>query len=283
MPAGGFSSQGILHRCLFFFCEEKVKERFFRKKISWKTIGLTMRVKTHMWEPRKWWFFKTFAPILIHSLAARKEDDTDDEAKKRKLRQRGGMLSFFFEDFGVKICYWAVATQIFFYFYPLFGEDSHFDLYFWDGLKPPTRLIFWIVELWIHNSHDQTKFPMIVNSEFTILGLRRFVELWINSKNTPNDPNWLRFPISDHWNFGCKTEDSCKIQMFSLRSVRFTMSYIPSPPFNPTPWWINHRGKSTFFSFSKGPSRQNSSPKLFFFKAILVVTSKKILFLQYNW
>ena len=26
-----------------------------------------------------------------------------------------------------------------FLFSPLFGEDSHFDLYFSDGLKPPTR------------------------------------------------------------------------------------------------------------------------------------------------
>ena len=25
------------------------------------------------------------------------------------------------------------------YFHPLFGEDSHFDLYLSEGLKPPTR------------------------------------------------------------------------------------------------------------------------------------------------
>ena len=33
----------------------------------------------------------------------------------------------------------VVATQIFFSFTPKIGEDSHFDSYFSNGLKPPTR------------------------------------------------------------------------------------------------------------------------------------------------
>ena len=35
---------------------------------------------------------------------------------------------------------WLVATQIFLGFSPLFGEDSHFDSYFSNGLKPPTSI-----------------------------------------------------------------------------------------------------------------------------------------------
>ena len=35
--------------------------------------------------------------------------------------------------------HWVVATQIFFIFIPKIGEDSNFDEYFSDGLKPPTR------------------------------------------------------------------------------------------------------------------------------------------------
>ena len=34
-----------------------------------------------------------------------------------------------------------VATQTFLEFSPLFGEDSHFDLYYSDGLKPPTSYV----------------------------------------------------------------------------------------------------------------------------------------------
>ena len=34
---------------------------------------------------------------------------------------------------------WVVVLKIFCLFSPLFGEDSHFDSYFLDGLKPPTR------------------------------------------------------------------------------------------------------------------------------------------------
>ena len=33
----------------------------------------------------------------------------------------------------------VVATHIFFIFIPNFGEDSHFDEYFSNGLKAPTR------------------------------------------------------------------------------------------------------------------------------------------------
>ena len=35
--------------------------------------------------------------------------------------------------------FWVVIWNIF-HFSPLFGEDSHFDEYFSDGLKPPTRI-----------------------------------------------------------------------------------------------------------------------------------------------
>ena len=49
---------------------------------------------------------------------------------------------FFREGDGVqmefKILNWLVATQKFFIFTPKIAEDSHFDEYFSDGLKPPT-------------------------------------------------------------------------------------------------------------------------------------------------
>ena len=35
---------------------------------------------------------------------------------------------------------WVVVSNIF-YFQPYLGEDSHFDQYFSDGLKPPTRML----------------------------------------------------------------------------------------------------------------------------------------------
>ena len=33
---------------------------------------------------------------------------------------------------------WWFQIRYFFYFHPIPGEDSHFDSYFSDGLKPPT-------------------------------------------------------------------------------------------------------------------------------------------------
>ena len=39
---------------------------------------------------------------------------------------------------GPTIQNWVVVSNIF-YFHPLFEEDSHFDSYFSNGLKPPTR------------------------------------------------------------------------------------------------------------------------------------------------
>jgi len=38
----------------------------------------------------------------------------------------------------------VVATQTFFIFSPKIGEDSHFDKYFSNGLKPPTSILFYI-------------------------------------------------------------------------------------------------------------------------------------------
>ena len=35
----------------------------------------------------------------------------------------------------------VVVTQICFMFIPKIGEDSHFDSYFSQGLKPPTRFL----------------------------------------------------------------------------------------------------------------------------------------------
>ena len=41
-----------------------------------------------------------------------------------------------------------VVVSNIFYVHPLFGEDSHFDLYFWDGLKPPTSFDFLSSFMW---------------------------------------------------------------------------------------------------------------------------------------
>ena len=41
-----------------------------------------------------------------------------------------------------------------FLFSPLPGEDSHFDAYFSDGLKPPTSDL-WLILLMVQKSHSQ--------------------------------------------------------------------------------------------------------------------------------
>ena len=47
----------------------------------------------------------------------------------------------------------------YFLFSPLFGKDSHFDQYFSDGLKPPTRLSVWYVQRLnsIHSDHRHSR------------------------------------------------------------------------------------------------------------------------------
>ena len=42
-----------------------------------------------------------------------------------------------------KNMFWVVVSNIF-YCQPYFGEDSHFDSYFSDGLKPPTTVVFFL-------------------------------------------------------------------------------------------------------------------------------------------
>ena len=122
MPAGRvFVSGSCIDVCFFFFLWRKSERRIFPQQNPGKLLDSQWEWKTHMWEPRKWWFFKTFAPILFHALAARKEDDTDDEAKKRKLRQRGGYFEIFFS----MVLGLIIVTGWwfhFFNFYPYLGK-----------------------------------------------------------------------------------------------------------------------------------------------------------------
>ena len=62
----------------------------------------------------------------------------------------------------------VVATQIFVIFNPQFGEDFHFDSYFSDGLKPPTRK---------GSSHPPPPHPKFLSSESKSTPRKNFVGL----------------------------------------------------------------------------------------------------------
>ena len=56
-------------------------------------------------------------------------------------------------DFNKSFCHEAIPGwwfQIFFIFTPIWGEDSQFDSYFSNGLKPPTRYVWWAPTSFVH-------------------------------------------------------------------------------------------------------------------------------------
>ena len=54
-------------------------------------------------------------------------------------KKAGSFVRVFFNVFNWFSSWWF---QIFFIFIPNFGEDSHFESYFSDGLKPPTSFLY---------------------------------------------------------------------------------------------------------------------------------------------